>query len=90
MIQILVTLGIILCLIGVFIIGECLNNKKKFFKDVHYHTGYYRFNECFDSNIDNFKIDGIPCIQQYGIKDFIFFTETDITSNNNVIPVKIN
>jgi hypothetical protein len=60
------------------------------YKDVNYHTGYYRFNEYFDSNMDNFKIDGIPCIQQYGIKDFIFFTETDITSNNNVIPVKIN
>jgi hypothetical protein len=68
-------------------IFSLFTRKKTLYKDVHYHTGYYRFNEFFDSDKDSFKINGIPCIQQYGIKGFIFFSETDITSNNNVIPI---
>jgi len=56
------------------------------FKDVCYHTGFYRFSEYIDEQ--PFKVNGIPCLQQYGMKDFIFFTETDITDNNGVVPVK--
>jgi hypothetical protein len=56
------------------------------FMDVNYHTGFYRFSEYIDK--PSFKVNGIPCLQQYGMKDFIFFTETDITDNKGVVPVE--
>lgn len=51
--------------------------------DTFYHTGYYRFISCGE-----FKIDGIPCVTQKGEKDMVFFTETNLISNKNVVPVK--
>lgn len=58
------------------------------YEDVCYHTGFYRFNESFDGNSSVFKINGIPCLQQDGIRNFIFFTETSLIGNNDVIPVE--
>ena len=53
------------------------------YTDTFYHTGFYRFISCGE-----FKIDGIPCLTQKGEKDMVFFTETNLISNKNVVPVK--
>jgi len=60
-----------------------------FYEDVYYHTGYYRFSEYLDGNNPVFKVNGIPCLQQKGMKEFIFFTETDMVGKTGVVPVKI-
>ena len=60
------------------------------YEDVTYHTGYYRFSEYFDGNNPVFKVHGIPCLQQRGIKEFIFFTETDMVGQTGVVAVKIH
>lgn len=59
------------------------------YEDVNYHTGYYRFSEYFNGNNPVFKVHGIPCLQQRGIKEFVFFTETDMVGMNSVVAVKI-
>ena len=51
--------------------------------DTFYHTGFYRFVSCGE-----FKIDGIPCLTQKGEKEMVFFTETNLVGNKNVVPVK--
>ena len=60
------------------------------YEDVTYHTGYYRFSEYFDGNNPVFKVNGIPCLQQRGMKEFIFFTETDMVGQIGVVAVKIH
>ncbi len=65
------------------------------YKDSFYHTGYYRFSGYFhgstveqpwDSGV--FKVGGIPCLPQEGMKDFIFFSSTDLCGMRGVIPVE--
>jgi hypothetical protein len=34
-----------------------------------------------------FKLDGIPCQIQLGIDEFIFYSETDLTSSSDVISI---
>jgi len=58
------------------------------YKDVHYHTGFYRFSKYIDGNNPNFKIDGIPCLPQKGFNEFVFFTETNLVGKHGVIPVE--
>ena len=60
------------------------------YEDVTYHTGYYRFSEYFDGNNPVFKVNGIPCLRQRGMKEFIFFTETDMVGQIGVVAVKIH
>jgi hypothetical protein len=60
-----------------------LLNKSKAYKEVYFHTGFYKFNKhCI------FKIDGIPCQIQLGIDDFIFYSETDLTSSSDVTAIE--
>ena len=36
------------------------------YKDVNYHTGFYRFSKYIDGNKPNFKVGAIPCLPQKG------------------------
>ena len=58
------------------------------YKDVNYHTGFYRFSKNINGNHPNFKIDGVPCLPQDGFKEFIFFTETNMVGWYGVIAVE--
>jgi hypothetical protein len=59
------------------------------YEDTIYHTGYYRFSEYFHGGIGGtFKVGGFPCLQQKGMKGFIFYSETDICGMRGVIPVE--
>lgn len=57
------------------------------YKDVCYHTGFYRFSQYIDGNKPNFNVNGIPCLPQQGFNDFVFFTETNLVGKHGVIPV---
>jgi hypothetical protein len=61
------------------------NISESAYTDVSHHTGFYRFRKT-----GRFKIEGIPCIAQQGTDDFIFFTETNLVINPNVIPIKLH
>jgi hypothetical protein len=59
-----------------------LLKKSEPYKEVDFHTGFYKFNKhCM------FKLDGIPCQIQLGIDEFIFYSETDLTSSSDVISI---
>ncbi len=48
-----------------------------------------KLDEYFDGSIDaTFKVGGVPCLPKKGMKDFIFFSKTDICGMRGVIPVK--
>lgn len=76
----------------------CKKQKPKW-RDAAHHTGFYRFSKYIDGDKTTFKIEGIPCLPQSGIEDFVFFSETDLMQNvsmrssnggNWVIPVERN
>ena len=76
----------------------CKKQKPKWV-DVGYHTGFYRFSKYISEGKTNFKVEGIPCLPQDGIEDFVFFSNTDLMQNVSmkdsnewswVIPVKQN
>lgn len=56
--------------------------KKKPYREVDFHTGFYKFNKH-----TMFKIEGVPCQIQLGIDTFIFYTETDLTKSSDVIAI---
>jgi hypothetical protein len=58
------------------------------YEDVNYHTGFYRFSE-YISQDTSFKVNGIPCLQQRGMKEFVFYTQTDMTGTLGIVPVKM-
>lgn len=60
-----------------------LFKKKKPYREVDFHTGFYKFNKH-----TMFKIEGVPCQIQFGIDTFIFYTETDLTSSSDVTAIE--
>jgi hypothetical protein len=50
-----------------------------------------KLDEYFDGSIEisgTFKVGGVPCLPQKGMKDFIFFSATDLCGMRGVIPVE--
>jgi hypothetical protein len=48
-----------------------------------------KLDEYFNGSIDAiFKVGGVPCLPQKGMKDFIFFSSTDLCGMRGVIPVE--
>ena len=64
-------------------------NKSKIYTDVNNHTGFYRFSKYVDSNKFIFKINGIPCLPQKGMEEFIFYSETSLIGQG-VIPIEFS
>ena len=62
-------------------------NKSKIYEDVNYHTGFYRFSKYVNPDELTFKINGIPCLPQKGMEEFIFFSETSLIGQG-VIPIE--
>lgn len=60
-----------------------LFKKIKPYKEVNFHTGFYKFNKH-----TMFKIEGVPCQIQLGIDEFIFYSETDLTSSSDVTAIE--
>ena len=60
-----------------------LFKKIKPYKEVNFHTGFYKFNK-----YTMFKIEGVPCQIQLGIDEFIFYSETDLTSSSDVTAIE--
>jgi hypothetical protein len=50
-----------------------------------------KLDEYFNGSIEisgTFKVGGVPCLPQKGMKDFIFFSATDLCGMRGVIPVE--
>ena len=59
-----------------------------YWKDVSYHTGFYRFDEKYQKGGVTFKIGGLPCLAQDGCEKFIFFSETDLRGEIGLVCVE--
>ena len=61
-----------------------------YWKDVIYHTGFYRFDEKYQKGGVTFKIGGVPCLAQDGYDKFVFFSETDLSGEIGLVCVEIH
>ena len=59
-----------------------------YWKDVIYHTGFYRFDEKYQKGGVTFKIGGVPCLAQDGYDKFVFFSETDLSGEIGLVCVE--
>lgn len=59
-----------------------------YWKDVPYHTGFYRFNKKYQTDYVSFKINGIPCLAHDECDKFVFFSETDLRDKIGLVCVE--
>ena len=59
-----------------------------YWKDVTWHTGFYRFDEKYQKGGVTFKIGGLPCLAQDGCDKFVFFSETDLMGEIGLVCVE--
>ena len=70
------------------VLRQLFVRRSVYWKDVMWHTGFYRFDEKYQKGGVTFKIGGLPCLAQDGCEEFIFFSETDLRGEIGLVCVE--